>query len=168
MILHVDTVARRLTVDGVTTPCVIGRSGACPAAAKREGDGFTPAGSWSLREAFVRPGRVAQPASPLPWRWLGREDGWSDDPRDPDYNRFVRHPHPFSAERLWRDDGLYDVVVVLGYNDAPPVPGHGSAIFLHCMPADGHATSGCVAVAREALVAMLPWLSVNDTIEIAL
>ena len=167
MIVHVDTGALTLTVDGVVTPCVIGRGGAIDAAAKREGDGCTPKGSFSLREAFLRPDRVAAVTTALPWRWLRRDDGWSDDPADPAYNRNVTHPHAFSAEQMWRDDGLYDAVVVLGYNDAPPVPGRGSAIFLHCTAPDRHPTAGCIAIDREALVVLLPFLSTADSIAIS-
>ena len=167
MNLSVNAATLTLTADGVTTPCRIGRGGAIDAAAKREGDGCTPRGRWPLRSALVRLDRLPLPASPLPWRPIGRLDGWSDDPADPAYNTLVRHPHPFSAEHLWRDDGLYDIVVVLGYNDAPPVPGLGSAIFLHCT-APGHpTTAGCVAIDRDALLALLPWLTPNDWIEIA-
>ena len=36
-----------------------------------------------------------------------------------------------SAERLQRPDRLYDLVIELGYNDSPPRPGAGSAIFMH-------------------------------------
>jgi L,D-peptidoglycan transpeptidase YkuD (ErfK/YbiS/YcfS/YnhG family) len=166
MILMVDTAACTLTADGVTTPCIIGRTGACAAAAKGEGDGHTPQGVFALRPALLRPDRgIAAPVTALPWRWLDPADGWSDDPADPAYNTRVRHPHPFSAEHLWRDDGLYDVIVPLGYNDAPPVPGRGSAIFLHCTA--GHpVTAGCVAIAREALLALLPWLTPDDGIAI--
>ena len=101
----------------------------------------------------------------LPWRWLRPDDGWSDDVRDPAYNRPIRHPHAFSAERLWREDGLYDIIVVLGHNDAPPKPDAGSAIFLHCWR-DGAPTEGCVAIARDDLLALLPLLHAGDVLEI--
>lgn len=166
MILMVDTKMLTLTADGVTTPCTIGRSGATAAADKREGDGRTPRGRWAIRSALLRPDRVSPPMTALPWRWLDPADGWSDDPKDPAYNTRVRHPHAFSAEHLWRDDGLYDLIVELGYNDAPAVPGKGSAIFLHCMIA-GRPTAGCVAIDREALEALLPHLAPGDAINIA-
>lgn len=158
MRLSVDTAAGRVGGDGIDLPCSIGRSGAIDAAAKREGDGATPLGTWPVRAVLLRPDRVAAPALAVPWRWLRPDDGWSDDPADPAYNRPVRHPHPFSAERLWRADGLYDAIVVLGHNDAPPRAGAGSAIFLHCWR-DGAPTEGCVAVERAALLALLPRLS---------
>ena len=107
MILHVDTIAHTLTAAGIAVPCVIGRAGAVAAAAKREGAGATPRGRFALRAALVRPDRgLAAPATPLPWRWLAPADGWSDDPADPAYNTAVIHPHPYSAERLWRDARL--------------------------------------------------------------
>lgn len=165
--LQVDTAALTLTADGVTCRCAIGRQGATPVANKREGDGRTPLGRFALRSALVRLDRVAAPETALPWRALDPRDGWSDDPRDPAYNRLVRHPHAFSAEHLWRDDGLYDIVVVLDYNDAPPVPGMGSAIFLHCASQDFRPTEGCAAISRDALAALLPHLAATDWIEIA-
>ncbi len=167
MILVVDTAARTLSADGAVAPCRIGRAGAVAAGAKREGDGCTPLGSFALREVLLRPDRgLDPPVTALPWRWLARDDGWSDDPADPAYNRPVRHPHAFSAEQLWRDDGLYDVIVPLGYNDAPPVPGRGSAIFLHCTDPAHPVTAGCVAIDREALLALLPLLGPTDRLEI--
>lgn len=167
MILQVDTVKRTLAADGVSTPCLIGRNGAVSAAAKREGDGRTPLGRWAIRSALLRPDRVAPIASALPWRWLRPDDGWSDDSADPAYNTAVHHPHTFSAERLWRGDGLYDVIIILGYNDLPPVAGRGSAIFLHCIASGHPATAGCVAIDREALEALLPHLAATDWMNIA-
>ncbi|MFD1952489.1 L,D-transpeptidase [Sphingomonas arantia] len=164
--IRVDTAARTLTAGGRTIACTIGRSGACDASTKREGDGCTPRGTWPVRAALLRSDRVSLPAGiTLPWRWIAAQDGWSDDVRDPAYNRPVTHPHRFSAERLWRDDGLYDVIVVLGHNDAPPIPGLGSAIFLHCRNAD-HPTEGCVAIDRDELLRLLPTLRQGDPLVI--
>ena len=112
---------------------------------------------------LLRPDRVSAPETLLPWRWIGAQDGWSDGTGDPEYNRPVRHPHAHSAERLWREDGLYDVIIVLGHNDAPPVAPLGSAIFLHCWRY-GAATEGCVAIPREELMALLPVVGPGDTI----
>ena len=120
----------------------------------------------SLVALLLRPDRVALPASALPWRWLRPDDGWSDDSADPAYNRPVRHPHGYSAEHLWRDDGLYDVIVTLGHNDAPPLAGAGSAIFLHCASPDGKPTEGCVALPRDVLLGLVERLSPKDFIEI--
>lgn len=155
----VNTATLTFSAFGETLPCIIGRGGAVASAEKREGDGATPLGAWRLRCALLRPDRGLVPPRALPWRWLRPQDGWSDDPADPDYNRPVTHPHRWSAEQLWRDDAVYDVIVVLGHNDAPPVPGLGSAIFLHATRPDRAATEGCVAVDAAVLAALLPRLA---------
>ncbi len=161
--IEVDAAARRLRFGDTWLSCAIGRSGAIAAADKREGDGATPLGEWPIRGVLLRPDRGIAPPARLPWRWLRPDDGWSDDPRDPAYNRPVRHPHPFSAERLWREDGLYDAIVWLGHNGDPPVAGRGSAIFLHLL-ADKDFTEGCVAVSREAMAALLAKLAPGDAL----
>ena len=56
-----------------------------------------------------------------------------------------------SAEALWRDDAIYDIIGVLGWNDAPVQPGLGSAIFLHLARDDFAPTDGCVALAPADL-----------------
>jgi L,D-peptidoglycan transpeptidase YkuD (ErfK/YbiS/YcfS/YnhG family) len=142
-------------LDGPTGKlrAVLGRSGIT--AAKREGDGATPAGEFALREVWYRPDRVNPPRTGLPAKAISREDGWSDDPADPAYNRAVSLPHPWRHENLWREDGLYDLIVPLGYNDDPPTPGLGSAIFLHCARPDWRPTEGCVAIALTDFMALL-------------
>ena len=122
---------------------------------KREGDGATPVGAWPLRCLFYRPDRLLRPRTALPVYRIGRDDGWCDDPGDRFYNRPVRLPYPASAERLWRDDHLYDLMVVLGHNDAPVRPGFGSCIFFHLMRTDRSPTEGCVAVARTDMLKLL-------------
>lgn len=149
-----------LVADGLRLDCRLGRSGLT--ADKREGDGATPIGVWPLRRVFFRPDRVAPPATALPVSPIAPDDGWCDDPAHPDYNRAVRLPHPASCEKMWRDDPLYDVVVVLGHNDDPPVPGLGSAIFLHVADAGGKPTQGCVALDLPHLLAVLSRCAPGD------
>lgn len=146
--------------------CALGRAGVVRAEAKREGDGATPAGRYPLREIYYRADRLAAPQSALPMRALTETDGWCDDPADGAYNRPVRLPHGASTEALWRADGRYDVIAPLGYNDAPVVPGQGSAIFLH-VAADAYApTAGCVALALGDLLAVLEGVDKGSFIEI--
>ena len=162
--IRVDTGRRVLSGHGIEAPCEIGRGGVLPAGDKREGDGATPLGDWPVLAALFRRDRVGAPRGiRLPWRWIGRADGWSDDPADPAYNRPVFHPHPFSAERLWREDGLYDAIVVIGHN-TPPVPGMGSAVFLHCL--EGRPTAGCVAIDREALLALITRIEPGELLRV--
>lgn len=149
---------RAVLDDGRSWRCAIGRGGV--GESKREGDGATPIGAWPLRKVLYRPDRLDPPATDLPLDALEPDDGWCDDPGHKDYNRPVKLPFPASHEELWRQDRIYDVIVVLGYNDDPPLSGAGSAIFLHVARADYGPTAGCVALAPadllEALAAMGP------------
>lgn len=169
--LRVDTAARMLAIGNLSVPCTIGKGGACPADDKREGDGCTPLGQWPVRGALIRPDRVKIDKTPLiPWRWLRPDDGWSDAPADPAYNHPVRLPYGPSHERLWRDDRAYDIIIVLGHNDTPPVPGMGSAIFFHqtVNSEDGlpKATEGCIAIAPDDMRMVLPLLTPGMVMEI--
>ena len=122
---------------------------------KQEGDGATPEGVLPLRRVLYRADRVPRPRASVLITPLAPHDGWCDDPASADYNRAVRLPHPARCEALWREDGLYDVIAVLGWNDAPPVPGRGSAIFLHAARPDGGPTEGCVALPLRDLQMVL-------------
>jgi L,D-peptidoglycan transpeptidase YkuD (ErfK/YbiS/YcfS/YnhG family) len=138
---------------GRRMPCALGRGGV--SAAKREGDGASPAGALRLRRVLWRRDRLARPAArALPGAPIGPRDGWSDDPRDPAYNRAVRLPSRFSAERMRRGDRLYDIVVETDWN-ADCAPGAGSAIFLHLWRAPRRPTAGCVAFRRRDLAFVL-------------
>ena len=134
-------------------PCALGRGGR--SARKREGDGATPSGTWRLLRVLYRADRTPRPRTALPVRPLKVDDGWCDAVGDRNYNRLVRHPYPASAERLWRADALYDVVVVLDHNQQPRVQGAGSAIFMHVASPGYRPTEGCVALARHHLLLVL-------------
>lgn len=122
---------------------------------KEEGDRGTPAGLLALRRVLYRADRIAMPRCAVLTEPIARSDGWCDDPQHADYNRMIRVPHAGRHEALWRDDALYDVIGVLGWNDAPVMPGRGSAIFLHAARPDYAPTAGCIALAPDDLIAVL-------------
>ena len=155
-----------LDLGGRKVRCALGRSGVKPAADKREGDGASPAGVWPIRRVFYRPDRGPPPATAFELEPISRDDGWCDAPRDPAYNQPVRLPYPASAEHMWLETGVYDIVVVLGHNDDPVVPGMGSCIFLHLSRPDYSPTQGCVAVPRADLEELLSKAMPGDAVEI--
>ena len=134
--------------------------------AKREGDGKSPLGVWPMRQVFYRPDRVVKPETQLPVVALSPDDGWCDDPADPAYNTHVKLPWPTSHEKLWRDDHVYDLIVVLGHNDDPVVPGMGSAIFMHLAREDYSGTEGCVALGLDDLLEVLRDAGPGSQVEI--
>ena len=148
-----------LEVGGITYGCTIGRAGIAPLGKKREGDLRTPSGSFPLRQCYYRADRMATPDSGLELMALTPDCGWCDDVAHPLYNQFVKLPFAGRHETLWREEPVYDLIIPLGYNDGPIVPGAGSAIFLHIMREDGVGTEGCIALKKADLLALLPGLS---------
>lgn len=140
--------------------CAVGRGGI--AEKQREGDGITPVGVWPLRNVLYRPDRLSPPDTTLAVSPLAPSDGWCEAPDDPDYNRMIALPHPAASDSLWRQDALYDLVLVVGYNDAPVVPGRGSAIFIHVARENYGPTAGCVALTRGDLLDALAQLQPGD------
>jgi L,D-peptidoglycan transpeptidase YkuD (ErfK/YbiS/YcfS/YnhG family) len=125
--------------------CAVGRAGV--GVKRREGDSITPIGRFRITRWMRRPDR---------WTIfradccaISKADGWCDDPRSFNYNRAVRLPFRFSAETLWRDDGLYDLLGVIDFNHLPRVRGRGSAIFMHIAQVGYLPTAGCIALAAE-------------------
>lgn len=150
-----------------TTRCAVGPGGTVAAADKREGDGKSPLGVWVIRRVLYRPDRGPPPATTLPLAPIAPNDGWCDDPTDLAYNRPVALPYPASAEHLWRDDEAYDLIAILGHNDDPPVPGLGSAIFLHLAKPGFPPTQGCVALSRADMEEVLRLAGPGSAVEIA-
>ena len=135
--------------------CAIGKGGMTEASKKREGDGASPIGAWEMRRVYYRDDKIEAPITHLPLVPIAHSDGWCDDPDDPLYNRPVTLPYAASHEKLWREDDVYDIIVELGHNDNPPVPGLGSAIFLHVAKPDYDPTEGCIALAELDLRTVL-------------
>jgi L,D-peptidoglycan transpeptidase YkuD (ErfK/YbiS/YcfS/YnhG family) len=148
--------SERLAVWGNNSfRCAIGVNGFSDPINRKEGDGTTPIGRWVMREVFYRADRIKPPETALPVRALKPTDGWSGSTKGPILNGLVTCPYNGTEESLWRDDNLYDIVVVLGFNDDPPALGKGSAIFLHIARPDFSPSAGCVHLSREDLLTVL-------------
>ncbi len=157
-VLKIDCNAKILLFGAIATPCRIGKLGYIDGGKGREGDAKTPLGDYKLRFGLYRPDQLTRPPSKLTFRALRPDDGWCDDPNDAAYNRFIRRPYPASHETLWRDDGAYDIILVMSHNDSPPKSGLGSAVFIHIAQPDDRQTLGCVALAPDHMVQILPHL----------
>lgn len=153
-----------LSYHNLTIPCSLGRSGIT--AFKREGDGATPFGDFSLLYGYYRADRNRLAPTQIPLFQITEGSGWCDEPTDPNYNAFVDLPYPKSHETMMRDDRLYDVCLVLDYNIEPKSRFMGSAIFFHLTRADIGPTEGCVAIDPEHMRKLLPKLTVDTVMRV--
>lgn len=146
--------------------CALGRSGIKPN--KLEGDGASPSGTFSLLEVLYRADRHKAPETKLPCKQIKKTDGWCDTPNDPAYNQLVSIPYPATYETLYRDDGLYDLVVVTSHNSNPVKSHAGSAIFLHIANTPEYTpTEGCIAFALNDLLEIISlWQPQKDRLVI--
>ncbi|WP_052046302.1 L,D-transpeptidase family protein [Candidatus Paracaedibacter symbiosus] len=151
-------------LDQQIYPCAFGKGGIV--LNKVEGDGATPIGTFPLRQVFYRPDRLKPPVTQLPVTALHRDMGWCDDVEDPLYNQLVILPYSGRHEVLWRDDSVYDLILVVGYNDDPVVPGKGSAIFIHLAKENYPPTEGCLAFSFPDLESILRELTPESEVVI--
>ncbi len=129
--------------------CALGQGGVTQK--KREGDQKTPLGRFLLRRLWRRADRVTGLKTGFEIHEISQKSGWCDDSGHTAYNRAITLPCAAHHEKLWRQDGLYDVFFELGYNDTPPKPQKGSAIFLHLQKNNFQPTLGCVAVSWNSM-----------------
>jgi L,D-peptidoglycan transpeptidase YkuD (ErfK/YbiS/YcfS/YnhG family) len=147
---------------GVLGPmkATIGKNGFARPGEKREGDGKTPSGIFSLKRTF---GYDETVKTKMPYRQASEEDLWVDDPNAPDYNQWVKQGETSAAshEKMKREDDQYQYGIVIEYNTDPAIKGHGSAIFFHVWKGKDFPTAGCVAVSEEDMIKILEWLDPN-------
>ena len=139
---------------------MIGKNGFALPGEKREGDGKTPSGIFSLKRTF---GYDKTVKTKMPYRQASEEDLWVDDPNATDYNRWVKQGETGAAsyEKMKREDGQYKYGIVIEYNTDPVIKGHGSAIFFHVWEGKDFPTAGCVAVSEEDIIKIFEWLDPN-------
>ena len=171
MSIFVTLSDNRLQLGPITADIQSGRAGFIACSSGAEGDRKTPLGDYSLRFGLYRADRLPSPPpvncmNPLTFRPLRPDDGWCDDPHNAAYNRFIKRPFAASHEALWREDGAYDIILVMSHNDSPPVAGLGSAVFIHIAQPDLRPTLGCITLTPNDMCAILPLLQRGMAIHI--
>ena len=144
--------------------CAIGAGGVRKD--KVEGDLSTPVGTFPLRCVLFRPDRLKRPETGLNTLPIEPDDIWCDDPKDNAYNTRLKLPTESSYENLWREENIYDIVVPIGYNDHPPIPKKGSAIFIHIAHKGMSPTHGCVALDQKDLLEIIERVDTDTKIKI--
>lgn len=144
--------------------CALGKSGVT--SHKAEGDHASPAGLYPIRAVYYRADRVPKPDTAVNCHKINKTDGWCDDPAHPSYNKKITLPFAASHETLTREDTLYDIVVVLGHNDDPPVPGRGSCIFMHIAREGYTGTEGCIALSLQDMQVVLTSVCKDTSVQI--
>ena len=136
--------------------CSIGRSGFSEN--KKEGDGCTPVGTFFIKKIYYRADKIRNLDTKIKKILIHESDGWCDDPSQKEYNQLIQFPFNFSAEKLYREDSLYNVICILDYNTNPIISGLGSAIFMHVAKNGYRPTEGCIALKQEDLLYLLKFI----------
>ena len=133
--------------------CAIGKNGVTKN--KHEGDLKTPKGIFKLKKVFYRRDRIKFLKSSIKKHYIKKNIGWCDDPNSKYYNREIKFPFKDSAEKLWRKDNIYNLLIVLNYNFNPVIKNKGSAIFLHMCENNYSPTKGCIAIKKKDMMNLI-------------
>ena len=144
---------RYLIFKNLKFRCSIGKAGIKNKI--KEGDNITPKGIFKLLKLYYRADKIRKIVTPLEKIKIKKNMGWCDDPRSRFYNKEIKIPNKFSYEKLYRNDNIYDLIIVLSYNVKPIIKDRGSAIFIHIAKNKYPSTKGCIALKKLHLLKIL-------------
>ena len=153
-----------LTFKNLKFQCALGKAGISKK--NKEGDYITPRGTFKLVKVFYRADKIKNLKTSLKKIKIKKNTGWCDDPKSKFYNKQIRLPSNFGHEKLYRNDRIYDLVVVLNYNLNPIIKNKGSAIFIHVAKKLFKKTAGCIALKKKNLINLLSVIKKNTKIKI--
>ena len=135
-----------LIVDEFKFKCSIGKKGLN--SKKTEGDQCTPIGVFNIGKVYYRPDRIEKIDTILKTKAITKNMGWCDDPYNKNYNKEILLNKKNKGEKLFRKDGIYDILIVIEYNTKKTRPFKGSAIFIH-LTKNYEPTAGCIALKKK-------------------
>ena len=162
--MHILLKNRKLCFDNYRLKCSIGKRGITNK--KREGDKKTPKGVFKFKKVLYRKDRISGLETKLKLIPIKQNMGWCDDINSKFYNKLIRFPSKKSAERLFRKDNIYNIIIVIDFNMSPIIKGKGSAIFIHLATKNYKPTQGCIALNIKDIRLLLKKISKKDKIKI--
>mgnify|MGYP001321026679 CR=1 FL=1 len=162
--MHIFIKNKKLTYGKYRVKCAIGKRGI--GNKKREGDKITPIGKFKIKTILYRKDRISHFKSKINKLSIRNNMGWCDDPKSKKYNKLIKIPFKGSAEKLYRKDNTYDIILVLNYNINPIRKGKGSAIFIHVARKGYKSTLGCIAVSKRSLMKIIKKINKSTIVNI--
>ena len=144
--------------------CALGKGGVKKKT--MEGDNITPKGTFKIIKIYYRSDKIKKIETLIKKNKIKKNMGWCDDPNSRFYNKLINLPTKYSHEKLYRNDNLYDLIVVLSYNTNPIIKNKGSAIFLHIAKNSYRKTKGCIALKKNHLIKIISKIKKNTKIKI--
>ena len=162
--MHISINKKYLVYKNYKAKCSIGKRGI--GYKKKEGDLITPKGRYRIKYILYRKDKVKRIQTKIKKVIIKKNMAWCDDPNSKRYNKLIKLPSSFSYEKLYRNDNVYDIILVLNYNMKPIIKHKGSAIFIHVSKSNYKKTEGCVALKKTHLLKILKQLKKNTLVKI--
>jgi len=153
-----------LYFDKYKIKCAIGKRGITDK--KLEGDNKTPAGIFNFNSILYRKDRITKIRANLPKFIIKKNMGWCDDPNSRLYNKLIKFPFNFKAEKLWLNENIYDIIIIINYNTKPIVKKKGSAVFLHIAKKNYTGTRGCLAISKKNMLLLISKIHIKTKLSI--
>jgi L,D-peptidoglycan transpeptidase YkuD (ErfK/YbiS/YcfS/YnhG family) len=144
--------------------CALGEAGIKKK--EKEGDNVTPKGIFKIIKMYYRSDKIKNITTGIKKIKIKKNMGWCDDPSSDLYNQQIKLPNTYSHEKLYRNDNLYDLILVLNYNINPTKKYKGSAIFIHIAKNSYKKTKGCIALKRKHLIELISKIKKNTKIKV--
>ena len=162
--MHIIIKKKKMFINDYKVKCAIGKRGI--GIKKKEGDNITPKGKFKIKLIMYRKDRILNFKTKLTKLGIYKNMGWCDDPLSKNYNKLIRFPFAYNAEKLYRNDNIYDIVLVLNFNTDPIIKNRGSAIFIHIAKKNYRNTEGCIAIKKTDLKKLVKKINKKTIINI--
>jgi L,D-peptidoglycan transpeptidase YkuD (ErfK/YbiS/YcfS/YnhG family) len=162
--MHINIKNKKLFFNNYKVKCAFGKRGI--GIKKKEGDQITPKGKFRIKSLFYRKDRIFNLKAKIKKIVIRKNMGWCDDSASDKYNKLIKFPFKYNAEKLYKSNNTYDIILVLNFNTNPTKKNKGSAIFIHVAKKNYENTAGCIALSKKNLKNLVANINKKTTIHI--